>query len=71
MVPHILLCVYIPRAKMQSNWITVGDGKGNIKLELEPDKTLFLEDIIPHYPGTTTLKFLSEGSYKAVKVRVS
>ena len=57
---------------MESKCITVGDGINvNIKLELEADRTLFLEDILPHFSETKTLKYWSDGSYKAVKVRVS
>ena len=58
---------------MGSKWISVGDETGSIKIELEQNNTLFLEDVDAHYPGTKTLKFCTDGSqqYKSVKVRVS
>ena len=52
----------------------MGDELSSIKIELEEDDTLLLEDVVLHYPDTKTLKYKSKGDkeYRAVvKVRVS
>ena len=43
----------------------------SIKIEVEPDDTVLLDDVCTHFPGAKTLKFWCGDSYKAVKARVS